>query len=64
MVNTTFLSLVTGTIDAILSYVNKSLKWLQAEKKLYLDFYHHAFLYELLNYASNKGTYLIKSRNQ
>ena len=56
MVNTTFLSLVTGTIDAILSCVNKSFKRLQAERKLYLAFYHYVFLYELLNHVSNKGT--------
>ena len=55
MVNTTSLSLVTCTTDAILIFVNKSFKILQVERQLYLDFYHHAFLNELLNYASNKG---------
>ena len=55
IVNTTSLSLVTCTTDAILISVNKSFKLLQVEGKLYLAFYHHAFLYELLNYASNKG---------
>ena len=56
MVKTTSLSLVTCTTDAILISVNTSIKWLQVEGKLYLAFYYHAFLYEFLNYASNKGT--------
>ena len=64
MINITSSSLVTCITDAILSCENKSFKRLQAIRKIYLAFYHHVLLYELLNHDSNKGTWLIKTRNQ